>query len=524
MSRVLAESLLAGIGISHACEDPLLIETHISWVVLLGDFVYKIKKPVNLGFVDATTLASRKHFCEEELRLNRRTAPEIYLEVVSFCGDDKNPVVHPHEHDPDGVFEYAVVMKRFPQSAILRNLAEADKLNKPVITALADSIAEFHDNLEKISHEYYGTPEQVHTPVLENFESLQQILPADRQNTIKFLKDWSQSEFARIKEKLIDRHQGGYVRECHGDLHLGNLLYLDNQCLAFDCVEFSQELLWIDTASDIAFTIMDLESHELHDLAHFFLNKYLELTGSYSSLAVLPYYLVYRAMVRAKIDAIRATQSPDEEAQSLNECDHYLERAIKYSVMGGQGLILMCGLSGSGKTTVATAIANATSFIHIRSDVERKRLFGLQTLASSANHGINIYTEEAHKKTLEVLLDVTQRILNSGFGVIVDATLVHASWRDALISLAERQQLSWHIVFCDIDDETARARLAARKRDASEATFAQYINQKKSFDSFSETEKAHLVTVNNDNPESVKDTITKLQGIFVPTKASPDVV
>ena len=120
MSRALADSLLAGKGISHGCENPILIETHISWVLLLGDFAYKIKKPVNLGFVDATKLASRKHFCEEELRLNRRTGPDIYLEIVAFCGDEQNPVLHSHEHEPDSVFEYAVKMKRFSQSRYTR--------------------------------------------------------------------------------------------------------------------------------------------------------------------------------------------------------------------------------------------------------------------------------------------------------------------------------------------------------------------------------------------------------------------
>lgn len=515
MSRVLADSLVAGMGISHGCENPLLIETHISWVVLLGDFVYKIKKPVNLGFVDATRLESRKHFCEEELRLNRRTAPEIYLGVVAFCGNDKNPVLHSHEDDPDGVFEYAVKMKRFSQSAILRNLAEAGELDKPIITALANSIADFHKDLDKISHHYYGTPEQVHAPVMENFESLQQLMPTHRQDNLEFLKEWSESEFIRIKAELIDRHQRGYVRECHGDLHLGNLLYLNDQCLAFDCVEFSQDLLWIDTASDIAFTIMDLESHELHDLAHFFLNQYLELTGDYSLLAVLPYYLVYRAMVRAKIAAIRATQSAVEEDPSWNEFDHYLQRAKKYSVMGSRGLILMCGLSGSGKTTVAAEIANATSFIHVRSDVERKRLFGMGPLVSSADREISIYTEQANKDTLEVLLGLTQRILNSGFGIIIDATLIHADWRDALTSLAERLQLTWQIVFCAIDDDTARARLAARKKDASEATFEQYISQNETFDPFTKTESTHLVTVHSESPGSLKETITQLESLFV---------
>ena len=517
MSRNLVDSLLAGKGISHSLDDPLLIETHISWVVLLGDFVYKIKKPVNLEFVDARSLSMRKHFCEEELRLNRRTAPEIYLEIVSFSGKESDPLVRPVEDDADGIFEYAVKMRRFPQSAILRNQATTGNLDQTVITACAISIAEFHGNLEKTIHKDYGSPDQVHAPVRANFTTLQQLLPNDKQAGLKKLRDWSENEFARIRADLNNRHRQGHVMECHGDLHLGNLLYLDQQCLAFDCVEFSQDLLWIDTASDIAFTIMDLESHELHDLAHFFLNQYLELTGDYSLLAVLPYYLVYRAMVRAKIAAIRTSQAPKEQEESMAECEHYLDRAVKYSVMGGRGLVLMCGLSGSGKTTIAGQIANATSFIHIRSDIERKRLFGIAALDSSTNSGKNIYTTDASHKTLEALLNLTQQILNDGFGVIVDATLIHTDWRDSLTALATKLALPWQIVMCEVDDDTARARLANRKRDASEATYKQYVDQKKSFDPFTESELAHLCVIDNTDSKAAEASIRMLQSLFAPS-------
>jgi uncharacterized protein len=514
LSQRLAEALFTGTGIPHTCEDPKFIETHISWLVLIGDYVYKIKKPLDLGFVDATTLSSRKHFCEEELRLNSRTAANIYLEVTAICGSETEPKLVKSGSETSEPFEYAVKMRRFPQPSILRNMAEKDLLDKPIITALCTTISEFHKRLSATPHKYYGTPEQVHAPVMENFDSLNQLLKDSHKKLLEQISDWTELEYRRIGPGLKQRHKAGFVRECHGDLHLGNLLYIDGKCQAFDCVEFSQDLLWIDTASDIAFTIMDLETHGLHSLAHQFLNEYLEITGDYALLAVLPYYLVYRAMVRAKIAAIRAAQSDLD----FTECDHYLDRAAAYSLEKNRGLILMCGLSGSGKTTVANEIANITSFIRIRSDVERKRLFGIGLLQSSNKSDINIYSPEANEKTLRSLIDLTRLILETGYGVVVDSTMTHSKWRDAFTLFAESIPVKWKIVQCVTDDETARRRLGKRDQDASEATFTHYLSQKDSFSPFKSAEIKNLVILSNQDHEPVQQTADRLAKEFLITK------
>ncbi len=513
LSLRLAEALLTGTGIPHTCEDPELIETHISWLVLLGDYVYKIKKPLNLGFVDATSLSSRKHFCEEELRLNSRTAADIYLEVTAICGSETEPLVVTAGSETTEPFEYAVKMSRFPQSSILRNIAEKGLLTRLIVTALGTTVSEFHNSLSTTPHENFGTPEQVHAPVLENFDSLSHRLSDNHKKILKQLSDWTESEYRRIHSELDRRHRAGFVRECHGDLHLGNLLYRHGKCQAFDCVEFSQDLLWIDTASDIAFTIMDLETHGLHNFAHQFLNEYLEMTGDYALLTVLPYYLVYRAMVRAKIAAIRAAQSDLD----FTECDHYLDRAAAYSQNKNRGLILMCGLSGSGKTTVANEIANSTSFIRIRSDIERKRLFGVGLLESSDGNDINIYSPEANKKTLDILIDLARQILESGHGVVVDSTMIHSEWRDAFTLFADSIPLKWKIVQCVTDDETARRRLGKRDQDASEATFTHYLNQKDSFSPFTKAETNNLVILSSQDHAPVAQVAQRLAREFLIT-------
>jgi aminoglycoside phosphotransferase family enzyme/gluconate kinase len=510
LSQQLANSLLTGLGLSHPCADPDLIETHISWLVLLGDYVYKIKKPLNLGFVDATSLAQRKHFCEEELRLNSRTAPDVYLEVVAICGSEEQPLLYSSGTETSEAFEYAVKMKRFPQSAILRNMAEKGLLDKSIIHQLGTTITVFHASLSTAPHEYYGTPEQVHSPVIENFASLKDELNGDRNETLQQLENWSIKEYQRIHDDLLQRHKAGFVRECHGDLHLGNLLFLNDKCQAFDCVEFSPDLLWIDTASDIAFTIMDLETHHLHDLAHQFLNEYLEMTGDYSLLSILPYYLVYRAMVRAKIAAIRASQSDLD----FSECHHYLDRALQYSAKASRAMVLMCGLSGSGKTTVANELANTTSFIRIRSDVERKRLFGIGLLDSSDSSEVDIYSAASNKGTLEALLKLASSILEFGYGVVIDSTMTSREWRDAFTALAADICVKWVIVYCKTDDETARKRLNLRSQDASEATFNQYLVQKKAFDPFTMTEKMNLVTLTSQDKEPVHQAALDLAELF----------
>ncbi|MDT8321394.1 MAG: phosphotransferase, partial [Xanthomonadales bacterium] len=285
-------------------EPPQLIETHISWVILAGEFAYKIKKPVSLGFLDFSTRALRKHYCEEELRLNRRTAPELYLDVVSIGRTHAGLRV-----GAEPVVDYAVKMRRFPEEARLDHGLRAGRLGPVDMRELAAMIADFHDRLApSINRDAAFAAERASKPVLNNFTYLRENLGRRGPPQLERVEDWTSRQIEALRPVFAARAAGGFVRECHGDLHLANLLRLEGRFRAFDCIEFDEGLRRIDIVNDMAFLVMDLEHRGRDDYARRFLNKYLEHTGDYAGLGVFSYYLAYRALVRAKVDGIRLRQ------------------------------------------------------------------------------------------------------------------------------------------------------------------------------------------------------------------------
>lgn len=309
----LISSLLSAEIYPHPVNQLRLIETHISWVILTGPYAYKIKKPVNLGFLDFSSLEQRKLYCEEELRLNKRTAPSIYLGVVPITGSTTQPQL-----DGKGeAIEYAVKMRQFPQDAQLDHLLEQGGLKAAHMDAFARLVADFHQQVAVAgADDNYGEPDQVMQPVEENFEQIgQHQLTSQQQQLLDELHAWSTTEYQRLETQLAQRKQQGFIRECHGDMHLRNLAWIDEQAVAFDGIEFNANLRWIDVISEVAFLVMDLQDRNQPELAQRFLNAYLEITGDYAGLSLLPFYLVYRALVRAKVAAIRAGQQDIEDAE-----------------------------------------------------------------------------------------------------------------------------------------------------------------------------------------------------------------
>ena len=267
-----------------------LVETHISWVLLAGDFAYKLKKPVTLPFVDFGTLERRRADCAAELRLNRRYAPGLYLDVVDFDG------------------EPAVKMRRFDEARRLDRVCARGELTPALLSGLARTIVAFHAAAAIAPPcSRFGTPEQVLAPARENFDELDALLPGESPR-LTLLRAWTEAEFARRRDTFAARKACGFVRECHGDLHLGNLVLLDDRVTPFDCIEFNEDFRWIDVASEIAFTYIDLLDHGQPGLACWLLNEWLARSGDQGSggaLSVLRFYAVYRAMVRAKVAALR---------------------------------------------------------------------------------------------------------------------------------------------------------------------------------------------------------------------------
>ncbi|CAG1003749.1 partial putative protein, partial [Rhodocyclaceae bacterium] len=452
-----------------------LVETHASWVLLAGDWAYKIKKPITLPFLDYGTLEKRRACCEAELRLNRRYAPELYQDVVPIAGSAEAPV-------PGGVgpaIEYAVRMRRFPESRRLDHLARRGELTDVHIGALAAEIAAFHGAAAAApADSRFGDPDLVLAEALENFEELERLMPAEPDRLrLAALADWTRAEFRRRKSVFAARKQSGRVRECHGDLHLGNLVLLGERVVPFDCIEFNDDFRWIDVASELAFTLVDLLDHGQGGLACWLLNEWLTVGGDFEALAVLRFYAVYRAMVRAKVAAIRAGQEEGGAAAAAVDLDcarAYLALAEGLCRPPPTGLTITHGVSGSGKSRASKRrlLADAAcATVRLRSDVERKRLFGFGAADRSGSPVAGgIYTPAANAATYRRLEDLAQAALHGGWSVVVDAAFLKRSERDDFRRLATNNDLPFAILACTAPVEELRRRVAARRGDPSEAT------------------------------------------------------
>ena len=339
-----------------------LIETHISYVLLTGKLAYKIKKAVGLDFLDFRTLSARRFYCEEELRLNRRFAPQLYLEVVPITG-----TVDPRDRGHLPAIEYAVKMREFPQASLASEVLARGELTPADIDALAAAIASAHQSASKASaSDAFGAPERILDVALGNFRQIRPLLDRAEELAavaeLERLERWTVQEHGRRSPAMARRLSEGRVRECHGDLHLGNIAFVGRLPTMFDCIEFNEEMRWIDVMSELAFAVMDLRDRGRPDFAHRLQNAYLETSGDYDGLHVLRFYLVYRAMVRAKIARLRATQVSNVAAKSaaLAEFHGYLRLALHYVEPRQASLVITHGLSGSGKSTLAQALLEHT--------------------------------------------------------------------------------------------------------------------------------------------------------------------
>jgi aminoglycoside phosphotransferase family enzyme/predicted kinase len=492
----LISGLLNPAAYPHAAAAPQLIETHISWVILAGEFAYKIKKPLDFGFLDFSSLAKRHHFCEEEIRLNSRLAPDIYLAVVAIGGSLEEPRLDPSLKAVGPVIEWAVKMRAFPADATLDREAE---VSTEQIDAIAECIADFHAGIASAAaSSTYGEPGKVVEPIAANFAQLRKLLPFDRDSQLKPLLDrlqtWSETEGQRLQPHFAARKAGGFIRECHGDLHLGNIAWVDNKPLVFDALEFNPALNHIDVINEIAFLSMDLRHRGRTDLAWRLLDGYLAQTGDFPGLTALPYYQVYRAMVRAKVSAILATEHP--EHADFNTCLSYLQLADRLAHDRHPALLLMHGVSGSGKTWLSQHLLQQLGGIRLRSDVTRKRLFGLKPLQDSADILGGIYTQEASARTLATLVQDARGLLAAGFLVIVDATFIHRRWRAPFQTLAMELQINWQIVSLAAPADVLQARIAQRQvqgTDASEAGLAVLESQLANLEPFEAVEATHVI-------------------------------
>jgi len=466
----LIQALLAPRMWDHPTWDIRLIETHISWIILTGPFAYKIKKPVDFGFLDFTTLEKRKYYCEQELHLNQRLAPQLYLAVVRFTGTPSHPRLD--GTGPD--VEFAVKMHQFDQNDLLSEYARRDRLRESHIVQLAELIAHFHEQTGRTGPESpYGEPKAIETVCLENFAHIDcdRLARHDLRETLEQLRDWTIRNYERLAAHLQARKREGYVRDCHGDLHLGNIVLWHGKPLPFDCIEFNPQLRWIDVISEIAFTVMDLAARAHRPLGFRFLNEYLSVTGDYAGLKLLRFYLVYRAMVRAKIAYLTFDQSGN--SHHLHDLDHYLELARGFSQPRSRMLLITHGFSGSGKSFASRRLAAHLEAVHLRSDVERKRLAGLPPQhKSKAGLGKDLYSENFSRLTYDRLFELAKQVLEAEFSVIVDATFLHRKDRQRFGELAQSLAVDFRILDFKAEEKVLRQRIEKRLeagKDPSEA-------------------------------------------------------
>lgn len=495
----LIQGLLRPEAYPHPVGRFQVLETHISWIILTGDYAYKLKKPVNLGFVDFTSLARRHHFCDEEIRLNRRLAPELYLAV--------QPVYGTREH---GTFcgsgepiEYAVQMRQFDQQELLPAVLERGELRPEQFDQLAETIAAFHRRAAAAGdQDTFGTPERIQAVMNDNLDVLGNRV--DEHELVMTIRQWADEEFRRRRNWFMSRRQNGYVRECHGDLHLGNMFRFNDSIQVFDCVEFNPHLRWTDVIAEMAFVVMDLQERGYPQFAAHVLNRWLEQSGDYSGLVGWRWYFVYRSLVRAKVAALRLQQPDlelDERATKLTEMRNYLTLANAHTQPQPAAMLLMHGFSGSGKSFVSERICEDLGAVRLRSDIERKRLFGQwgdpgRKLLAGDMYGPTI-TETVYREILGMQVPL---IVEAGFSAVIDATSLWRWQRDLFRTMAIRMGVPFVLVDVQAEPTLLRQRLHQRhiatRGEPSDADVAVLENQLTAHDPLTADERRVALIVN----------------------------
>lgn len=466
----LPQAFARAIAYPHPVQEIQVIETHISWVFLTDLFAYKVKRPVNLGFVDFTTLESRRRSCALETQLNRRYARDLYLGVLPIYQGRSGPSLAAR----GPVVDHAVVMWRFASDDLALRRLQDGRLPPEDLEALAGTLAAFHEVAARAPEtSVYGAPFEVLKETNDSLRLLERKADLAHCEAFQKVSQWTQEASPDHAETFERRRSHGHVREGHGDLHLENIVYWDGRLTPFDGIEFNDLFRWIDTVSDAAFLAMDLTCRGAPERAHRFLNAYFETSRDYHGLRTLRWYWIHRALIRAKIAAINARDAkPPVASQYRDEMARYLRHAAQTTERGAPRLWITFGPSGGGKSTRALEIVETQGAFRLRSDVERKRWrTGAHPAAPFTEE---IYTPEWSRRIYEHLRDTAEIILRAGESVVVDATFLQRAQREAFRRLAEQTGSAFHILDCShASEEILVERLIRRQAagtDPSEAT------------------------------------------------------
>lgn len=480
----------------HGVQTVELMQTHASYVLLTGEFAYKLKKPVNYGFLNYSTLEQRHHYCQEELRLNQRGAAPLYLQVLPITQKGAT-----YQLDGEGtVVEYVLKMRQFPQSALLSAMFERGELTEDWLRSLAEVIARYHQQAETSDYiTSFGTVARIQAAFEENYEQTAQFIGGPQtQRQFDETKAYTDDFFETRQDLFQQRQAQGWIRACHGDLHLNNICYWQDQILLFDCIEFNEQFRFVDVMFDIAYIVMDLTVADRNDLAAVFVSHYVEYTGDWEGLQILPLYVSRQAYVRAKVTSfllLDESVAATAKQQANDKAARYYTLAWRWGQFHSGRLLMMAGLSGSGKTTVARWLSRQLGAIHIRSDAVRKHLGGIPVETPGND---DLYTPAMSQRTYNRLQELGILLATQGYLVILDAKYDRQALRQAAIAAAESQSLSLDIIYCQAPYAVLQDRVRQRQGDIADATVQVLAQQ--TLEPFSDVEQGYVTTVDTTQP------------------------
>ena len=476
-----------------------LLQTHISYVALTGTYAYKVKKPVNFGFLDFSTLDKRKYFCEEELRLNKRLSPEIYLDVLPITKTDSTLELN----GQGTIVDYALKMKEFPQEQIMTNMLQRGAITEEIIDDLCNRLIAFYSTqqpTEEITK--FGEAQAVKQNIDENFEQTKPMIgitvPKD---TFLYIKDAAARFFEQRKDVFERRMNGGRILDCHGDLHSGNIVISDHTIQIFDCIEFNERFRFIDVASDVGFLAMDLDFLNHPYLSSHLIQDYIEKSGDRGIHEVLNFYKSYRAYVRGKVHGFQLNDphiDPEIKKEIVKNAKKYFDLSQYYTELFSRDLqtviplvFVVSGLTGTGKSTIARKIAVDYHAAQINTDIVRKEDAGIEKYERHHDQfHTGLYSPENIDKTYEQVMDLAAMHLRKKENVVLDATFQRKQYRDMAHDIARAHHATLVLIFCTCPDQVVKQRLEERlkKKSVSDGRWEIYRQQKKTFEPFSSGE------------------------------------
>ncbi|MFZ3208992.1 MAG: AAA family ATPase [Geobacteraceae bacterium] len=505
MKQKLLQSLLTPSAYKEPTNSVNLLQTHVSCLFITDNYVYKIKKPVDFGFLNFTTIDQRRFYCNEEVRLNRRLCPDIYLGVVEVREDAGKATFA----GTGEIIDYAVMMKRLPDERMLDRMLAEGKVIDADIRSVARTVAKFHLGAERGPDiDAYGSLECIRSnweESLRQVAAFAEITLASRD--LRLIREWVEGYMADNGELFAKRMANGFIRDCDGDIHLENIS-LSEEVYIFDCIEFNHRFRYSDTAADIAFLLMDLEYHGQRHFAEVFLDEYLAVTGDREIVRMLDFYKVYRAVVRGKVISFRLNDPaiPEPEREAARETAYRYFRLARGYILRRRlppTLFITCGLMGSGKSRVATQLAWELGLDSTNSDVTRKELTDtpLQFHNRTA-YGEGIYTQAITEATYRAMLTSAEASLVSGQGIIVDAGFRSKEYRAMFHRMADRIGVSFTIIWTDCPEETVRRRLYDRQKqpqEVSDGRWELFLRQKEGLEPPT-SDEGHLIFVDTSRP------------------------